>query len=114
MRRCYLGPRVRSAFILAVASLVFELMSVAQVSAQQPRRIGRLLVVDPCPPNNIFDDTDTLTQVLAEHGWKQGQNLLIDCVSAGGRLPDIDKLAAELVARQPELIVTQSSPAIRA
>jgi putative ABC transport system substrate-binding protein len=34
--------------------------------------------------------------------------------SAGGRIGDIDKLAAELVARQPEMIVTQSSPAIRA
>ena len=55
-----------------------------------------------------------LTQALAERGWKQGQNFLLDCISAGGRLGDIDKLAAELVARQPEMIVTQSTPAIRA
>ena len=55
-----------------------------------------------------------LTQALAERGWKQGQNFLWDCVSAGGRLGDVGKLAAELVARQPELLVTQSSPAIRA
>ena len=114
MRRCRSGSHVRSACVLAFASLVLGLMSVAQVVAQQPRRIGRLLVIDPCPPNNIFDATDTLTQVLAERGWIQGQNLLIDCVSAGGRLPDVGKLAAELVARQPELLVTQSTPAIRA
>ena len=54
MRRCRSGPRVRSACVLAFASLVLGLMSVAQVVAQQPRRIGRLLVIDPCPPNNIF------------------------------------------------------------
>jgi putative tryptophan/tyrosine transport system substrate-binding protein len=114
MRRCRSGPCVRSACVLAFTSLVVGLMSVAQVVAQQPRRIGRLLMVDPCPPNNIFDATDTLTRVLAERGWIQGQNLLIDCVSAGGRLPEVGKLAAELVARQPEMLVTQSSPAIRA
>ena len=116
MRRCRSGPRVRSACVLAFASLVLGLMSVAQVVAQQPHRIGRLLVIDPCPPNNIFsaEDKDMLTQALAERGWKQGQNFLWDCVSAGGRLRDIDKLAAELVARQPEMLVTQSTPAIRA
>jgi putative tryptophan/tyrosine transport system substrate-binding protein len=70
--------------------------------------------VDPCPPNNIFGADDTLTRVLAERGWIQGQNLLINCVSAGGRLPDVGNLAAELVTRQPELLVTQNSPAIRA
>ena len=116
MRRCRSGPRFRSACVLAFASLVLGLMSVAQVVAQQPHRIGRLLAADPCPPNNIFsaEDKDMLSQALAERGWKQGQNLLWDCVSAAGRLWDIDKLAAELVARQPELLVTQSSPAIRA
>ncbi len=114
MGRYRLGPRVRRAYVLAFASLILGLVSVAQVVAQQPRRIGRLLVIDPCPPNNIFDATDTLTRVLAERGWIQGKNLLIECVSAGGRIGDIDKLAAELVARQPEMIVTQSSPAIRA
>ncbi len=106
MRPSRSGSRVRSACVLAFASLVLGLMSVAQVVAQQPRRIGRLLMVDPCPPNNIFDATDTLTRVLAERGWIQGKNLLIDCVSAGGRFEDMDKLAAELVARQPELLVT--------
>ncbi len=114
MGRYRLGPRVRRAYVLAFASLVLGLVSVAQVVAQQPRRIGRLLMIDPCPPNNIFVTDDTLTQVLAERGWIQGQNLLFECVSAGGRLGDVGKLAAELVARQPELLVTQSTPAIRA
>jgi putative ABC transport system substrate-binding protein len=97
-----------------LASLVLGLMSVAQVVAQQPRRIGRLFLVDPCPPNNLFLAEDTLTQALAERGWRQGQNFLWECVSAGGRLMDVDKLGAELVARQPEMLVTQSSPGIRA
>ena len=116
MLRCRSGSRIRSACLLVCANLVFGLMSVTHVVAQQPRRVGRLLVIDPCPPDNIFGvrTPDTLTKVLAERGWIQGQNLLFDCISAGGRLGDIDKLAAELVAHQPELIVTQSTPAIRA
>src|SRR4051812_31902930 len=116
MLRCRSGSRIRSACLLVCANLVFGLMSVTHVVAQQPRRVGRLLVIDPCPPNNIFGvrTPDTLTKVLAERGWIQGQNLIFDCVSAGGRLWDVDKLAAELVASQPEMIVTQSTPAIRA
>ncbi|MBM6584443.1 ABC transporter substrate-binding protein [Microvirga sp. BT689] len=114
MRRCRLGFRIRSACILAISSLVLGLMSVAQAAAEQPRRIGRLLMADPCPPNNLFEAEDALTTALAERGWKQGQNFVWDCVSAGGRLWDLDKLAAELVARQPELLETQSSPAIHA
>src|SRR3954454_6822103 len=111
-----LRRRIRSACVLGFASVVFGLMPVTQVVGQQPRRVGRLLVIDPCPPNNIFGvrTDDTLTKVLAERGWIQGQNLVFDCVSAGGRLWDVDKLAAELVASQPEMIVTQSTPAIRA
>src|SRR4051812_1010746 len=88
MLRCHSGRRIRSACVLAFASLVVGFMPVTQVVAQQPRRVGRLLVIDPCPPNNIL--------------------------SAGGRLGDIGKLAAELAAREPEMIVTQSTPAIRA
>ena len=116
MLRCRSGRRIRGACVLTLASLVFGPMSVTQVVAQQPRRVGRLLVIDPCPPNNIFGvrTQDTLTKVLAERGWIQGQNLVFDCVSAGGRLWDIDNLATELVASQPEMIVTQSTPAIRA
>ena len=116
MLRCRSGRRIRGACVLAFVSLVFGLIAVTQVVAQQPRRVGRLLVIDPCPPNNIFGvrTHDTLTKVLAERGWIQGQNLLFDCISAGGRFGDIDKLAAELVASQPEMIVTQSTPAIRA
>src|SRR3954449_9598618 len=116
MLRCRSVSRIRRACLLVFANGVFGLMSVTHVVAQQPRRVGRLLVIDPCPPDNIFGvrTPDTLTKVLAERGWIQGQNLLFDCISAGGRLGDIDKLAAELVAREPEMIVTQSTPAIRA
>src|SRR5215217_4394396 len=71
--RCRSGRRIRSACVLAFASLVFGPMCVTQVVAQQPRRVGRLLVIDPCPPNNIFGvrTHDTLTKVLAERGWIQ-------------------------------------------
>src|SRR5215204_6614884 len=79
MLRCQSGRRIRGACVLALASLVFGPMSVTQVIAQQPRRVGRLLVIDPCPPNNIFGVRmqDTLTKVLAERGWRQGQNFEI-------------------------------------
>jgi putative tryptophan/tyrosine transport system substrate-binding protein len=62
MLRCRSGRRI-GACVLAVASLVFGFISVTQVIAQQPRRVGRLLVIDPCPPNNIFGERDTLTKV---------------------------------------------------
>ena len=51
---------------------------------------------------------------LAELGWVEGKNFVYDCVSAVGRLEKIEQLAAELVARHPDVIGANPVPFVRA
>jgi putative ABC transport system substrate-binding protein len=52
-----------------------------------------------------------LEQRLAELGYVEGKNLLIDFRSAGGQLDRLPALAAELVGRGPDVIVAVSTQA---
>jgi len=51
---------------------------------------------------------------LGALGWIEGQTVAFDCVSALGRFPDLSAIAAELVARRPDVIVSGFLPAIDA
>src|SRR5437764_1379708 len=48
----------------------------------------------------------TFVQALALTGWNQGQNLRLDIRHGRGDLDGIRKQAAELVALEPDVIVT--------
>ena len=52
-----------------------------------------------------------LEQRLAELGYVEGKNLLIDFRTAGGQLDRLPTLAAELVGRRPDVIVAVSTQA---
>jgi putative ABC transport system substrate-binding protein len=47
-------------------------------------------------------------------GWVEGQNITYDRVYAADRMENLPRLAADLVARKPELIFTASPPAATA
>jgi putative ABC transport system substrate-binding protein len=51
---------------------------------------------------------------LAELGWVEGRTLIRDCVLAYGRFDQTPALAAELVARRPDVLFGGSTPAVRA
>ena len=55
-----------------------------------------------------------LLQGLSEHGYVEGQNLLVEWRAADGSSARADVLAAELVKLPVELIVTSLTPATRA
>ena len=50
-------------------------------------------------------------QRLAELGYVEGKNLVIDFRTAGGQLDRLPTLAAELVGRGPDVIVAISTQA---
>jgi ABC-type uncharacterized transport system substrate-binding protein len=95
------------------AALVTALFSLsAGASAQQPKkipRIGFLCVADCARPT-----WTALRQGLREHGYVEGQNVVIEYRSAEGKLERLSELAVELVRLKVDVIVTQSTPAIRA
>lgn len=55
-----------------------------------------------------------LRQALARHGYVEGRNVVIDHLTAGGRIERLAGLAAELVRRKVDLIIARSSPSVEA
>ncbi len=81
-------------------------------AADAPKRIG-ILATTSCPgPNNPA--TPFFSGRLAELGWVEGKNLTVDCISAYGQFEQAPALAAELVARRPDVLWGASTPVVRA
>ncbi len=84
--------------------------------AQQPERMRRIGVL----MNTSADDPNTptyiaaLSQGLQELGWSVGRNVQIDYRWVAGDTTRAGRLAAELVALTPDVILASSSPATAA
>jgi putative ABC transport system substrate-binding protein len=98
MRRC--------SALAAIA--VISLLSVSQAAEQQPvHRIAYLGNVE------VLESKRAWLEGLRERGYVEGQNLQIEYRYVQGRAEQVPALIAELVAFNPEIIVTsQSNPAI--
>jgi putative ABC transport system substrate-binding protein len=86
---------------LAVA---WPLASYAQQPKQPLKRVGVLVSQVPCPlqPDN---PAYPVVRRLGELGWIEGQTIIIDCVSAVGRVDQAPALARELVSRRPDVLI---------
>jgi putative ABC transport system substrate-binding protein len=84
-------------------------------SAQRPiaRRVGVLLATAPGDPE-FTSYSSALTEALQKLGWEQGRNLQIDFRSFAGDAARAGVSARELVALQPDLIVSHATVAARA
>jgi putative ABC transport system substrate-binding protein len=80
--------------------------------AQQPDEVRRIGIV----VNTAADDPESQTcvaafkQALQQLGWSEGQNLRVDYRGAAGNPERMQALAKELVAVQPHVILTRSTP----
>jgi putative ABC transport system substrate-binding protein len=77
------------------------------------RRIGVLMPLDENDPEMKLRYA-ALTQVLADLGWSDGHNVRIDFRWGRGDNNRIRALAQELVALQPDIILTNGTPATAA
>ena len=77
--------------------------------AQSAYRIG---VLDTTSAALNATNFDALRQGLRQHGYIEGQNLVIEYRSADGRAERFPDLAAELVRLNVDMIVTRGTPAI--
>jgi ABC-type uncharacterized transport system substrate-binding protein len=81
------------------------------VEAEGPaslRRIAFLSGDTPCASNRGFR---ALAEGLRSFGYREGENIAIDCRSAQGRYEQLDALAAELVRLNPAVLVAAAAPA---
>ena len=81
--------------------------------AQQADRVRRIGVLLPYTENDpeAKSHLSAFTQELKRHGWSENRNIHIDTRFAAGMADQYPLLAKELVALQPHVIFSESTPA---
>ena len=82
--------------------------------AQQPERMRRIGVLMGWDENDSAGRTylSAFAQGLAELGWIDGRNALLDISWGAGDAERLRSYAAELVAWKPEVLVAVTTPAL--
>src|SRR5262245_31663070 len=80
--------------------------------AQAPERVKRIGVLMGVPENDAEYQAflAAFREGLQELGWAEGRNIRIDTRWAGLDVQSMQQNAKELIALQPDLIVSQSTP----
>ena len=83
--------------------------------AQQPERVRRIAMLIPFPESDADSQVRirVFEQTLQQLGWTAGRNVRID-IGWGQDVEAMQRLATQLVALQPDLIVSQSTPSTAA
>jgi len=98
----------RRAFVTGLGGVFAAPLSARAQRAAEPRRIGYLSSNSASLSHHLVD---AFRQGLRELGWTEEQNLRIDYRFADGKFDRLPALAAELVARNVEIIVAAPSVA---
>jgi len=96
-------------FLAALLALGVGVCSPALAAEPQMHRVGVLL-----PAGSNTPGAHKLAEALRELGYVEGRNIAYDIRAAGGHIERLPELARELVARQPEVIVSATENAARA
>src|SRR2546428_6611971 len=98
---------------LAVILVVSLILAPRAAGAQQPGKVYRVgVLMNLYPPD--ADPPQALRQGLRDLGYVEGQNLVIDWRYQLGPSNRLPTLAAELVRLKPDVIVADSTVAVRA
>ncbi|AMA55793.1 ABC transporter substrate-binding protein [Bradyrhizobium sp. CCGE-LA001] len=86
----------------------------ASVQAQQPAATRRLGVLSVTAAEDAIGQARStiLVEALAGLGWKERDNLKIDWRSGGGDRARIARLADELVALKPDILLAVGTPSV--
>src|SRR4051812_33771052 len=95
---------------LACATVAWPLAA----QAQQARTMHRIGILEQIPAEGNAANLNALRKGLREHGFIEGQNLVIEYRSADGRAERFPELASELVHLKVDLIITRGTPATEA
>jgi putative tryptophan/tyrosine transport system substrate-binding protein len=79
--------------------------------AAETRRLGVLTWLDP---KDFERERPGIFAALAETGWSEGRNLSVAWAQSRVDSPDLERVAAELVSRRPDAILTENTPNTRA
>ena len=86
-----------------------------EARAQQPSpKVWRIGILEATPREMNGVNLGALQKGLREHGYIEGQNLVVAYRSSDGRADLFPKLASDLVGMNVDLIVTRGTPAVLA
>jgi putative ABC transport system substrate-binding protein len=101
--------RVIGSGIVVIAMATCIGLAAAQDTTAPPKRVGFFSGLG-CSTNA---NPSPFRRRLAELGWVDGRTIILDCVSTV-KLDQVDTLAAELVARRPDVLAAQPVNYVRA
>ena len=85
--------------------LILVLAPLAALAQAPPRSVRVAVVTGLTPPAYVQAFRDGLRQ----HGWIEGQNLVLDFRSADGEYDRVAALAAEVMERKPDVVLLTST-----
>jgi putative ABC transport system substrate-binding protein len=92
---------------MLVLVLFFAALQIANAQTPKLYRVGILLQETPPPAGTR---PDVLRQTLRDFGYIDGKNLILDFRGAEGDAKRFPRLAAELVASKPDVIIAETTP----
>ena len=102
----------KSTFFFALCAVLVA--SCSSVVAQQTKKVHRVGYLTTPSLVDMSHNIHAFREGLSQLGYVEGRNILIEWRSADGKAERLPDLAAELVRLHVDVIVTHSTPAIRA
>ena len=96
---------------LAFVVAIFLLAAPLAAAAQQPGKVYQIGVLETIAASLNSENLQAFRQELTALGYVEGRNLALEYRSADGRAERFPELAAELVRRRVDLILTRGTPA---
>jgi putative tryptophan/tyrosine transport system substrate-binding protein len=102
----------RKVLIWLLTTALLSIVPSAQ--AQQPAKVPRIGFLGAASASALTRRLDAFRQGLREVGYFEGKNIAIEYRYADGKAERVPELAAELVALNPDVIVTYQTPSVLA
>jgi putative ABC transport system substrate-binding protein len=99
-------------FYLALSAVLFA--PCVSIEAQQPKKVPRIGVLAAATPATVAHLIEAFKQGLREHGYVEGQNVVLELRFAEAKPEAFPVLAAELVRLKVDVILALTNPMIEA
>jgi putative ABC transport system substrate-binding protein len=100
--------------LISIALCATLLATNSLAEAQQPSKLLRIGFLGATSAVSVGDRTQALRKGLADLGYVEGKNIVIEWRYADGKPGELTSLAAELVQQKVDLLITQGSSSTRA
>jgi putative ABC transport system substrate-binding protein len=84
------------------------------IAVQAQRRLWRIAYYSGGSPQTNPGWLDAFRRGMSDLGWSEARHYVIDARYAGGVAETLPQLAAELIATEPDVLLTTAGPAVKA